>query len=734
MSNPPGTARNLTESRDEALRALRTVSGRLGEILDQSGVNDGTHRNESGELVNEEGLPIIDISEPVDELDTPSLTYATEYEEDTMPQRLTELAPEEREVERFRREKILQMLEAEEQREEQRSREEARKEMERARERIQEEMQKRMLNQSIELEKRRHAREMEKKMAKALISGLGEPEPATSSGQAKKKSVSFAEPPPSDKDHHSVETRVPLGSNWADAVAGRIPTRLNAARDPMKLEVVEKHPPVKTGVTERKPPSKTEEMSIDPASPSPETSKRERLKFVETAKDSDDESDMNDASSDSTVSLGSENEDVILSAEEHRKLALEYHRRRETLAASTGSLSLEDNELFSNKKPDPNNWEQEDVPLDATLVHPPPKPPVSKFKASLTESNDISTAGPSTQPVNGATFGKVVLPPDALRNNIRMGKLVDGQLVASPEDGEEIDREAEEEEQIRQLLLKSMEQYAGIAAEAMGPGVSPWVKTEDGGTTASSIGTPQPPPKVKPKTSRFKVNRTQVRSASGGNVVKEEPDLATHVAMPPPEAQSDSNTPLAVGGRSSPKADYFQETKSKPSLSSGDAIPMIVDSPSYNAPIGRTTANKSSGKSPITPPKPKPSSSSSQQPMVIDSPSFMSKSIIIDSPSFRPPSSSSTTQKPSAMPSMIVDSPSFPRSTAPTAQREAVSDKPISERKAPTVIPVPSSRPLRAPMTSGVRERVVERTSSRDDSSASGTAPKRISRFKAERD
>lgn len=98
-----------------------------------------------------------------------------------------------------------------------------------------------------------------------------------------------------------------------------------------------------------------------------------------------------------------------------------------------------------------------------------------------------------------------------------MGKLVDGNLVAGNEGEEEEQREAREEEEIRKLLLKSMEDYSGIAAQVMGPvGSSSYWANPDAKTAASSLNAEQSTVKPQPKSkvSRFKVNRMQDRVPS----------------------------------------------------------------------------------------------------------------------------------------------------------------------------------------------------------------------------
>lgn len=247
------------------------------------------------------------------------------------------------------------------------------------------------------------------------------------------------------------------------------------------------------------------------------------------------------------------------------------------------------------------------MPLDATLAHSPPKPPISKFKASLVTRHDSKTPAPVTEAnrppassrqstsLRSATLGTSVLPPDALSKSIKLGKLVDGQLVAGSHDEEEINREEQDEEEIRKLLLKSMEEYSGIAAQIMGPVAkgSYWAKSETHDEHASSR---TPPPTEKAQTkgriSRFKVNQVQSRAT--------------------PKAEIPSST-----------IDF------EPSASTG-----ICDSvEAISAPPTKIISNRQS-----------PAISSTSHSIVIDPPSMPSSSTIIESPSFRrsvSPSSSS---------------------------------------------------------------------------------------------
>ena len=286
----------------------------------------------------------------MDDLDTPSLSAATEdydaIEEDNYPEPISKLSPEALAVSRKHRDRILDLLEQEEEREEHKSLQESQVEMKQKREAARVEMDKRMLTQGLDLEKRKQAKELEKKMAKSLVSGLGESEtlnpktPAAHPDGKAKKVVTFADPPsagsevfPNPKQQNEI--------NWGDVVPAMLPTwkrRVASSQtQPMKMDVVER----------------TSLQSYNSVSTPPSL---EFLKDTEPAKDSDDESDL--GLSDPTV-LESENEDVVLFAQRHRELALEYHRQREALVSNAGTLNLENDELLSGAGHDATSWDKE---------------------------------------------------------------------------------------------------------------------------------------------------------------------------------------------------------------------------------------------------------------------------------------------------------------------------------------------------------------------------------------
>jgi hypothetical protein len=287
-------------------------------------------------------------------LDTPSLSAATEedevIEEDNYPEPISKLSPEALAISRQHRDKILDLLEQEEEREASKTRQEHQLDLNQKRDAARIEMKKRMLNQGVDLEKRRQSKELEKRMAKALISGLGEPEPVKNKALPKqpdgkiKKAVTFADHPSAGSETIAKSKEDVI--SWGDVIPAMPPTRkdrLTSSRtQPMKMEVVER----------------TSSLPSNSGSTQPEL---KTVDDTEPAQDSDDESDLEMASE--TTILELENEDLVLSARRHRELALEYRRRREALTSSAGALSLDDDDLPNDHGPDAVNWDKE-VRLD----------------------------------------------------------------------------------------------------------------------------------------------------------------------------------------------------------------------------------------------------------------------------------------------------------------------------------------------------------------------------------
>lgn len=269
----------------------------------------------------------------MDELDTPSLTAATdEIVEDHYPEHFRKLSPEAL----IRRDQILQMLEEEEEREKWRTKDEHQARLQRKRELARTEMEKRMLNQGFELEKRRRTKEVEVRMAKALVGNAGEKARSVALGGQRKK-VTFEEP---CEEPHSK----PIQSSSRSASF--------PAKEPMKKDVIERTF-VPTPLKDELPKLLVDRRSLDGIPRTGRSSKAmvlsRALTFMNNSPDSDDESEP-----DNDISVGSLNGDVALSAKMHCDLALEYHKRRETLMCHSVDLSA---------PVDPSNWNQEVFPL-----------------------------------------------------------------------------------------------------------------------------------------------------------------------------------------------------------------------------------------------------------------------------------------------------------------------------------------------------------------------------------
>jgi len=270
-----------------------------------------------------------------------------------------------------------------------------------------------------------------------------------------------------------------------------------------------------------------------------------------------------------------------------------------------------------------------------------------------------------------------------------------------------------------------------------------------------------PPPKVRNKTSRFKVNRGGApqpteRTAEDGpssgvgpptpvasTVTERRGDLRLelHQQTRSPSPPSVPDTPLTVAERSSPKLppeclpivteDFSLTPISRKHASSPQLATLVVREPPPVSEIVRE-------KTPI-PPK-------TQLPVVIDSPSFAPPpSMIIDSPSFAPPQGHSAVfpsmvvDSPSfalprgvaSMPPMIIDSPDFPppKGVFPTPTRSSVNPP------TPLVISTPSfpagSKNHGPPRV--MSSRVVERSPAGVSQQRVEAPGKKVSRFAAER-
>lgn len=287
------------------------------------------------QLLNEDGLPIIDISEPVNEdFQTNTLSSPVpDSEQDLIPPSL--LPPDEKERRRRERERILDLLEEEErlqQLQEERDAEEERKEA----------IRKRKESAKAELERLKAARELQKKMGQALVwhaEGVGEngqkevarSKPQTTPSVAK-KCVSFADAPAVEADE-GVQQALIDQSGWGDVTPGRLraQTRVplvstaEAQKYPMKMRVVERRP------TASPTSSFHNDADSDDESTSSAGHHSQCLENDSSGEEDRSPSSNNGLSDDELLEEGFDY-DV---ARHHREIALEYHEKRHAIGVET---------------------------------------------------------------------------------------------------------------------------------------------------------------------------------------------------------------------------------------------------------------------------------------------------------------------------------------------------------------------------------------------------------------
>ncbi|KAG6376224.1 hypothetical protein JVT61DRAFT_2199 [Boletus reticuloceps] len=375
------------------------------------------------QLLNEHGDPIIDISEPVNEY-SQNITPSPVPKQDSIPFSL--LPPDERERRRRERDRILDLLEEEErlqQLQEERDAEEEHKEA----------IRKRKESAKAELERLKGARELQKKIGKALVRHAEEAgkdrqgEDVRSKPQdtypVAKKSVSFADASAMKADGEDEQT--PMRQiDWGDVTPGRLraQTRIplvsaaEAEKYPMKMRVVERHP-----TTTATSPSHSGADSDDD---SPSTGYLSPLAENNSSDEDKSSSTNNDLSGDEPLEGGFDYD----AAQHHREIALEYHKKRHTIGAETAKAMA--------AQP-PDDCDQHET-LSGQL-------PLSHFRADrMAAAYDKSHGHVST------SIGHTVIPASrqkSTRNSVRLGKLEDDQLV-----GGDSGESGSEDEAIREVM------------------------------------------------------------------------------------------------------------------------------------------------------------------------------------------------------------------------------------------------------------------------------------------
>ncbi|KAJ7444828.1 hypothetical protein FB451DRAFT_71212 [Mycena latifolia] len=565
-----GEPRNLDDGSAQALQALlnsltpgapvegggklsssdvQKLSEKLKELVgDDAG--EPQNRNEEGQLLNEEGLPIIDITEPVHAPDIPPSLFPDE--ETPIP--LASLPLSDQERRRRERDRILDLLEEEEQAEQAR-------EEEFSKEQRQEILRKRKMAAQDELNRLKAAKDMQKKMGKALLQGLSiareqatpaeslAPDPVVTANEVApvlQKSVKFADAAGEVETPQVQKEETP---DWGDVVPARL--RPNSGRSlmsnaqivghPMKMQVVERIPG-KPKLDQPQPDSDDE--SAPPDSP--------------TVADSDEEGGF--------ISDEELAEQVDLDFAHHqREITLEYHAKRAKMAETTSTAMKShshDRDGVSHKT------------TEESLNQSSRKPAISHFQANRLTSS-YNTAAPSSSKSLGAN----VLPASSartLQRAIRVGKLdSDNRLVGGDagESGSEEEGEAGMEEIME--LLKKGEVY-NLGPDGNFIHTVPPPPRAPSSPPAPAIDAPDAPPRPsssrKPPASKFKLARAGQRPVAPAPA---SPDMSG-----PP-------TPPSSASRSSPKLPAESPTPilssvvEKPSSSSAAFASMIVDSPSF---------------------------------------------------------------------------------------------------------------------------------------------------------
>ncbi|KAI0064446.1 hypothetical protein BV25DRAFT_237405 [Artomyces pyxidatus] len=706
-------------SKEHALK----ISQKLDELLGEDAA-DGEQRNERGELLNEEGLPIIEISEPM-AFDVSPLTETPILEEPGLVP-LFHLSPAERARSRAKMDHILDILE-----EEERIEEEKNEELEDQRRR--EELERRKKNAKTELEKLKAAKEMQKRMGKALLQNMAsarEREEKAKEQQAKedlqqeaerklgkpRKSVSFANVPPEINEEHarrasSSKPQGPQTGHWDDEAAARL--RTSKERQTMKFDVVERFPPKPVVQRLRSPPAHQPDSDDESIPGSPVAADSDEGNIIHSDRGSSHGSDQapsEDDEDDIPEDPVLEDEYDFDTASHQREIALAYYEKRDAIGKDTArAMSAHSHEIVQDE------WDQPEVPLEATLAGPKPKPPQSQFKASRL-AQAYNTTVPSATP--STSLGASILPGSAstIKRAIRTGKIEDDQLVGG-EDGESNDGDDEDDDvrAFMDALRRGDVTNVGFEqnSEALVAALTKAYKGPEPSPPAEAPAPPAPAPApVRPKTSKFKLNRMPLRSPvsddSGpdtpvNDVARSSPKLPTSDTV----VERKPAQPVRSPGMRGPGPSAM---RSSVSAKPNPPTPSSLSTLSSRQAASPTGASQTSSTTTVVSP-------SFSAPVVVVSPSF-SAPVIVVSPSFR------GTNPVAAPPAVaVIESPSFraPQMNDPLSTESVVVDSPSFQP--------PNSG--RAPMVSTVRESSGPRATQLQGNAESGV--RKVSRFKTER-
>jgi hypothetical protein len=276
LSSEPG---NKGDGNAVAREQVDKISEKLNELLGDAATGEPGLLNEKGkvscllsdsknsfltiaQIVNEEGLPIIEINEEYGN-ESPATGSVTATSGDFITP-WSALSPVEREIRRRERDRILELLEIEEQEDEERNLAKEREERRLALER-------QKVEAARNAEHFKVQRETQRKMGKALLQNIFstrereekelEEVKAREVGQRKlrpRKSVTFADSPQDDGSPANNELIDPsVNMDWGDLSVGRLKPTVTASvkhptdNRPTKFNVVERFP-IRTQVSEER--------------------------------------------------------------------------------------------------------------------------------------------------------------------------------------------------------------------------------------------------------------------------------------------------------------------------------------------------------------------------------------------------------------------------------------------------------------------------------------------------
>ncbi|KAJ3999207.1 hypothetical protein F5050DRAFT_1739555 [Lentinula boryana] len=613
----PDAARNVSQE------ALQRLSDKLSELMGADVVRDAfAYKDQEGQtdsagtetLLGEEGLPIIDITEPEfapgqskDQSSSSSsgVNDTTSTLEEHPLINLSTLPSPERDLRKRERERILDLLEAEEVLEQRRERDKEARERREALDRKRE-------DGKTERERLLELKETHKKMGKALLRSViskdndekesnrpSSPSAASTSTpneraitpNIKKKSVSFDTDGAVEASSSELPSKSSLGiADWGDVSQGRLrpnPKSLSADTHARQSEQL-----MKLQVVERVAGSNSAPGSSN-ASEAQKKSAGSKIQIIETsAGDSDDESDVGSGnlSDDDKVPEDSDTEHSDVepnnldfdeemdwdSAQHQREIALEYYRKRDAIGKETAAALM-------------THTHEPDEDPEFSFNQPKPTSSMSQFRANRLASSYAAVNAPASI---DSSIPPTIVPADAaqtLQHAVRLGKLDEQGRLAGGEPG---DSGSEPDDEVAREILELL-QKGEIYNSGSNDEVIHAIPPNPSGrkSTAQSVPpppftTPTEPLPQKPKSSRFKLMQTDRLSSQSASV-----------------DSSGSSTPVSTVGRSSPKITMEssvveraapqpsvskQPTAASPLFRSSNA--MVVESPSF--PLSTTSQRR----------------------------------------------------------------------------------------------------------------------------------------------